>query len=69
MTMENLYDLYQCAKCASVVTDRLIHSRYHNEYEDFCNCGWGGVHDPDNPKCWANTMLINNFEYDYKRLW
>lgn len=19
-----------------------------------CNCGWGGVHDPDNPRCEAN---------------
>lgn len=19
-----------------------------------CDCGWGGVHDPDNPKCSAN---------------
>ena len=21
-----------------------------------CNCGWGGVHDPDNPRCQANAV-------------
>ena len=23
-----------------------------------CNCGWGGMHDPDNPRCAANGSVV-----------
>ena len=25
-----------------------------------CNCGWGGMHDPDNPRCAANGSVVQS---------
>jgi hypothetical protein len=27
--------------------------------EEDCNCGWGGQHDPDNPRCLLNRITVH----------
>lgn len=39
-------DLDRIAEVAAAAVRRIT--------ED-CTCGWGGVHDPDNPRCALNT--------------
>lgn len=55
---------YTCDECGALVM--AFHSATHDEWhekfadpeETDCTCGWGGTHDPDNPKCAKNKKPV-----------
>lgn len=56
--------VYTCNECGALVemAGMETHDEWHEKFADSeetdCTCGWGGTHDPDNPKCARNKKPV-----------